>query len=73
MNQVETWFSILTRDLLQRGSDESVRALVARIGYLAQDGDEEYIVPLLVAQAEREAAEYARWSRDFSADDPYQP
>ncbi len=31
MNQVETWFSILTRDLLQRGSDESVRALVARI------------------------------------------
>ena len=31
MNQVETWFSILTRDMLQRGSDESVRALVARI------------------------------------------
>ncbi len=40
MNQVETWFSILTRDLLQRGSDESVRALVARIERYIRDWDE---------------------------------
>jgi transposase len=31
MNQVETWFSILTRQAIRRGSFESVRALVAAI------------------------------------------
>ena len=31
LNQVETWFGILTRQALQRGSFESVRALVAGI------------------------------------------
>jgi transposase len=31
LNQVETWFSILTRQALRRGSFESVRALVATI------------------------------------------
>jgi len=39
MNQVETWFSILTRDLLVRGSDESVRALVARIERYVREWD----------------------------------
>ncbi|MGH2498869.1 MAG: IS630 family transposase, partial [Candidatus Limnocylindria bacterium] len=40
MNQIETWFSILTRDALERGSDESVRALVARIERYIRDWDE---------------------------------
>ena len=31
MNQVETWFSILSRQALRRGSFESVRALIAAI------------------------------------------
>jgi hypothetical protein len=31
MNQVETWFGILTRQALRRGSFESVRALAAAI------------------------------------------
>ncbi len=31
LNQVETWFSILTRQAIRRGSFESVRALVAAI------------------------------------------
>ena len=31
MNQVETWFGILTRQAIRRGSFESVRALVAAI------------------------------------------
>ena len=31
MNQVETWFGILTRQAIQRGSFESVRALTAAI------------------------------------------
>jgi transposase len=31
MNQVETWFSVLTRQAIRRGSFESVRALVAAI------------------------------------------
>jgi transposase len=31
MNQVETWFGILTRQALRRGSFESVRALIAAI------------------------------------------
>jgi hypothetical protein len=31
LNQVETWFSILTRQALRRGSFESIRPLVAPI------------------------------------------
>jgi transposase len=31
LNQVETWFGILTEQVVRRGNDESVRALVARI------------------------------------------
>jgi hypothetical protein len=31
MNQVETWFGILTRQAIRRGSFENVRALAAAI------------------------------------------
>jgi transposase len=37
MNQVETWFGILTRQALRRGSFESVRALVAAIGRFTRE------------------------------------
>ncbi|PZR62980.1 MAG: IS630 family transposase [Chloroflexi bacterium] len=37
MNQVETWFSILTRQAIRRGSFESVRALSAAIERFTRD------------------------------------
>ena len=37
MNQVETWFGILTRQALRRGSFESVRALIAAIERFTRD------------------------------------
>jgi transposase/transposase-like protein len=37
LNQVETWFSILTRRAIRRGSFESVRALVAAIEHFTRE------------------------------------
>lgn len=37
INQVETWFSILSRQAIRRGSFESVRALVAAIERFTRD------------------------------------
>jgi transposase len=37
LNQVETWFGILTRQALRRGSFESVRALIAAIERFTRD------------------------------------
>ncbi len=40
MNQVETWFGILTEQVIRRGNDESVRALVARIERFTREWSE---------------------------------
>ncbi len=40
MNQVETWFGILTEQVIRRGSDESVRELVARIERFVREWSE---------------------------------
>jgi len=40
MNQVETWFGILTEQVVRRGNDESVRALVARIERFTREWSE---------------------------------
>ncbi|MEK7862909.1 MAG: IS630 family transposase [Chloroflexota bacterium] len=40
MNQVETWFGILTEQVIRRGDDESVRALVARIERFVREWSE---------------------------------
>jgi transposase len=40
MNQVETWFGILTEQVIRRGDDPSVRALVARIERFVREWSE---------------------------------
>ena len=40
LNQVETWFGILTEQVIRRGNDESVRALVARIERFTREWSE---------------------------------
>ncbi len=40
MNQVETWFGILTEQVVRRGSDESVRELVARLERFVREWSE---------------------------------
>jgi len=40
MNRVETWFGILTEQVVRRGNDESVRALVARIERFTREWSE---------------------------------
>jgi len=40
MNQVETWFGILTEQVIRRGDDPSVRALVARIARFTREWSE---------------------------------
>ncbi len=40
INQVETWFGILTEQVIRRGNDESVRALVARIERFTREWSE---------------------------------
>jgi len=47
MNQIETWFGILSRTALERGSFEDVRALVAAIdGFHPCLGRRRVLVPL---------------------------
>jgi len=41
INQVETWFGILTEQVIRRGNDESVRALVARIERFTREWSED--------------------------------
>ena len=36
MNQVETWFSVLTRQAIRRGAFRSVKELIARIEVFAE-------------------------------------
>ncbi|MEX2047821.1 MAG: IS630 family transposase [Chloroflexota bacterium] len=66
MNQVETWFSILTRDLLQRGSDESVRALVARIERYIRDWEQHATPFVWVKTAEEILAKAVRKPKETS-------
>ena len=66
MNQVETWFSILTRDMLQRGSDERVRSLVARIERYIKDWAEHATPFVWVKTAEEILAKAVRKTQETS-------
>ncbi|MBA2372350.1 MAG: IS630 family transposase [Chloroflexi bacterium] len=69
MNQVETWFSVLQRQALERGSFEGVRALGARIDRYIRDWDEHATPFVWVKTADEILAKAVRKPQDHSGTD----
>ncbi len=69
MNQVETWFSILQRQALDRDSFAGVRALGARIERYIRDWDEHATPFVWVKTADEILAKAVRKPQDHSGTD----
>ena len=66
LNQVETWLRILTEQVIRRGNDESVRALVARIERFARQWTEGATPFVWVKTAEEILAKAVRKPQETS-------
>jgi transposase len=67
MNQIETWFGILTRQALHRGSFNGVRALVAAINAFTSESNDRAAPFAWVKSADETLAKATR----KPTDDPY--
>ena len=68
MNQVETWFGILTRQAIRRGSFESVRALSAAIGRFTREWNASATPFTWVKTADEILAKAVRKPQDYSGE-----
>ena len=65
MNQVETWFGIITRQAIRRGTFQSVRQLIRHIGNYIAHWNEDAAPFTWTATAEEIIAKVQVLERDF--------